>query len=212
LSRLHIAEHFSTEVVMPTVEVALAVAEAALGAVEVAKGVYQDTPGGFRIKADGASYPKELRDFLRSGTLVNREVMKFVSDGYIWDTELGVSMRGSFSNNNSDLVCFDDNPGIPSNRFMTNVQFFESPHSDTVSKSLLDIAITAYDQPYGNPDNPHLAFSVVGHFDPVGVGDERFAFNLYVDSYGQVSAGEIDSSSGLEITTEDGYVQIFLNQ
>lgn len=200
------------EDVMPAVEVALAAAEAVMGLVELVKGVYQDTSGGFHIKADSGSYPKELKEFLRPKTMVNREILKFVASGYIWDTELGISMRGSFSDNTDELVCFDDTPGIPSNRYMTNVQFFESPHSDTVSKSLLDLAITGYEQPYGSPDNPYLAFSVVGHFDPVGVGDERFAFNLYIDSYGNVSSGEVDCSSGLSITDKDGYIEIYLNQ
>jgi len=197
---------------MPALEVALGVAEAVMGGVELVKGIYQDTTGGFHIKADSGSYPKELGEFLQPGTLVNRQVLRFVADGYFWDTELGISLRGSFSNNTDELLCFEDAPGIPSNRYMTNVQFFESPHSDTVSKSLLDLSITGYDQPYGSPDNPYLAFSVVGHFDPVGVGDARFAFNLYIDSYGEVSSGEVDCSSQLKITDREGYIEIYLNQ
>src|SRR5262245_46277591 len=122
---------------MPTAEIVLGVAEAALGAVEVIQGLVSESNGGFHITADGGSYPKELNGFLKQGTMVNREVIKFVADGYIWDTDLGISMRGSFSHNNDDLMCYEDIPWLPSNRFMTDVRFFESAHSDSVSKSEL---------------------------------------------------------------------------
>jgi hypothetical protein len=160
----------------------------------------------------GGSYPKELEGFLQPGTMVNREVLKFVASGYVWDTDLGLGMRGSFSDNSDDLMCFEDKPGIPSNRFMTNVEFYESSHSDTVSQSLLDLKVKGYDQPYGDPSNPYLVFHVSGHFDPVGIGDERFSFNLYIDSYGQVSSSEHDCSDGLRITDNGDNVEIYLNQ
>jgi hypothetical protein len=199
---------------MPNLKVALAVAEAVKGAVEIVLGVAKEGEGegGFHIEADKASYPKELQGFLDEGSLVNREVLKFKADGYVWDTDLGIGMRGSFSDNNDELMCFEDLPGIASNRFMTDVTFYESAHSDTVSRSLLKITVRAIDRPEDPPESPSLVFFVSGRFDPVGIGDERFSFYLHVDTYGGVRTTEPDCSSGLRLTDAGDHIEIYLNQ
>jgi hypothetical protein len=194
------------------VEIALAVAEAVFGAVEVSKGLVESSKGGFELKADGASYPKELQGYVKEGKLINRDVLTFVANGYIWDTNLGIGMRGGFSDTNDELMCFEDAAGIPSNRFLTDVGFYPSVDSDSVSSTLLRVNITAQTQLGGGPENPRLRFFVDGQFDPVGFGDERFSFYLEVDTYGNVTTSKAKCSDGLRLTDAGDHIELYVNQ
>jgi hypothetical protein len=190
--------------------VVIAATSAAMGAVQLEHNL--NTGGGFNLTAQGASYPRELIDFLPSDQYVDREVIKFFGNGYVWNTELAVAMHGYFSQSNEELLAYEDHPNLAGNRYLKDVEFYRGVSSDSVSSSLLEINLVPEQQAGGSPDYPYLIWHVDGHFDPVGFGDVRFSFHMWVDTYGQVSYDNDSASGGLEISLQGDHVYCYLNQ
>ena len=195
---------------MAAAEIALAAASAAIGGVQVGQTVAAG--GGFSLTSQGASYPREIVDFLPQQHYLDHDVIKFFGNGYVWNTELQIAMHGYFSNTVDDLLCFEDHPGIPSNRYMKDVAFYKGVNSDSVSNSLLECNIVPEQAVGGDATLPHLIFHVDGHFDPVGFGDSRFSFRLIMDTFAAVWYDNVQTSDNLKVSMQDGAVLCFLDQ
>jgi hypothetical protein len=196
-------------------------AAAALGAVEVVgNGAGGDT--GFNVGQCNVHYPAQFppSQFAHGGQGVNWDVIKFHAHGGFWDNDLSISASGYLSQDHSTIVGHPGSaaPNVPVNRFVL-LNFDKSGTSENMSRGLLTVNIGPWggagDIAEGTPEDPWIMLRVSGRFDPFGPGDMQYAFQLGVNSFGQISLGHVtyngDVWDDFSITHQGDHVLVYIN-
>src|SRR5688500_15681621 len=90
----------------------LEIASPVVGTVGAAHAMVPSGESVFLFNAGEASYPTEHEDkfgqFVRDDHYINRVALRFLAQGYVWDTDIDIAMRGYFSQDGGALMGFKD--------------------------------------------------------------------------------------------------------
>lgn len=206
----------------------LAGAELALGVIEAANatvgtamtvgGAAAEGDEGFVVADASIVYPKELPQNLWVGdhSPLNNDVIKFVMDGWTWNNYCNVAMAGYCSNSTEDPMCYveGEDPTLPANRWIS-VRFGVSGSSEDLGEGLITCSIHPHEDVTAgdSPDQPMIPVYVEGRCDPVGPGDSRYSFWMYVDTFGGVWLdGSTVQSRQCTVTQQGDHIQVYMNQ
>jgi hypothetical protein len=185
---------------MPEPVSTIAIIEVGAAVVGAIAGSAAAVPGGdtgVNVGACSIHYPKEFPTemFAHAGQSVQRDVIKFHSEGAFYDNDLAVAMTGYVSHDHEALLGRpgSDHPNVPVNRFIL-LTLDKSSNSEDMSRGLLTVNIGlwggASDIAEGTADDPWVALHVHGRFDPLGPGDIEYSFKLMISSFGQIAMSD----------------------
>lgn len=172
------------------------------------------TGWNFSGPSGNVHYPKEVGPDRFYGELNQRggTLVRFFADGGIWNNECLVYFHGIFSMSSDPLVAYHEHAqNHPANRYL-EVGF--SKGGEELTSGLLSCGLSVYETGVEGPvDDPKLIVHLGGKFDPLGPGDADYGFNVYIDTFGRVSLGQVEiNPQNLRITMEGDHVEVYMFQ